>query len=97
RHACAWGAQEGARGRGVCMKRLLLLAAVVSTALLSTSLAQAQCSGGAGQQTGLGSQSCTGIAAWTGQAVASGASVTYNNCVYRANQNVPANPSWCPG
>src|SRR5262245_53322765 len=59
--------------------------------------AHAQCAGGAGSQTGLGAVSCSAATAWTGQAVPAGTSVTYNNCLYKANQNVPANSAWAPG
>jgi len=69
----------------------------VGWAVLSAAPAQAQCAGGSGAQTGLGSVSCSGVAAWTGQAVASGGQVTYNNCLYKANQAVSANSGWCPG
>jgi chitinase len=80
------------------MKRTLLALAVVSAALVfSASIASAQCSGGAGPQSGLAAVSCSGVPAWTGQAVASGGQVTYNGCLYRANTNISANSSWCPG
>jgi chitinase len=81
------------------MTRKLLVLAVVSLAVLSSaSFAEAQCAGGAGAQTGLGSVSCTGAPAWSGSsAYTAGQTVTHNGCLYKANQNIPANPGWAPG
>ncbi len=75
-----------------------ILFAVAIVGGLGASSAQAQCSGGAGAQSGLSSVSCTGVAAWSGSSsYAAGANVVYNNCLYRANQAISANSAWCPG
>jgi hypothetical protein len=65
---------------------------------LFTAPIAAQCSGGAGPQAGLAVVSCTGVPSWnpTGSYV-SGTLVTYNGCLYRANQSFASNPGWCPG
>src|SRR5947208_2736964 len=79
------------------VRKLAGLFAVAAAVLMFASFAEAQCNGGAGAQTGLASVSCTGAPAWTGQAVASGGTVTYQNCLYKANQAISANSAWCPG
>jgi hypothetical protein len=67
-------------------------------ALAAVPRVAAQCQGGAGAQTGLASVSCTGVAAWSGSSsYTAGAQVTFNGCLYRANQAISANPSWSPG
>jgi hypothetical protein len=58
----------------------------------------AQCQGGAGAQTGLASVSCTSVPAWSGSAsYKAGDQVTFNNCLYKANQAISPNSAWSPG
>src|SRR3954453_7841964 len=85
--------------RGGCMRRGAWSIVAVGLALVFgvSAKTQAQCAGGAGAQTGLSAVSCTGAPAWTGQAVAAGATVTYNNCLYKANTAISANSAWAPG
>lgn len=74
------------------------LVAVAVLVLLFAGSVAAQCSGGAGPQSGLAAVSCTGVPSWnpTGSYV-DGSLVTYNGCLYRANQSFASNPGWCPG
>jgi len=75
----------------VCGLALLAVTAFANSAA-------AQCSGGTGAQSGLGSVSCTGVPAWSPSAsYSAGSQVTYNGCLYQANQAFTSSSGWCPG